>query len=155
MAERFVESKPDHRWVYLATAQASDDEMRSRIAAHEERRADRWQIVEEPLNICSALNAICRDDSVVLLDCLTLWLSNIMLAGRDMSAETQALYDAISSVSGHLVCVSNEVGFSIVPETSLGRRFQDAQGKLNQHIAAVSDRVVFVLAGLSVVLKGR
>jgi adenosylcobinamide kinase / adenosylcobinamide-phosphate guanylyltransferase len=135
---------------YVATAQAFDEEMRERIAEHRGRRDARWTTIDAPLDLAEALAAI---DGPVLVDCLTLWLSNTMLAGRDVAAAGAELLAALSARRGLAVCVSNEVGLGIVPDTPLGRRFRDAQGRLNQSVAAIADEVVFVAAGLPLVLK--
>ena len=137
-------------WIYLATAEARDAEMAERIAAHRTRRGTGWQTVEEPHDVASVLAA---DEGAILVDCMTLWLSNRMLAGADMDAEIAALEAALD---GHLwpaVLVSNEVGFGIVPDNELARRFRDLQGRLNQRLAARADRVVLVVAGLPMVVK--
>jgi adenosylcobinamide kinase/adenosylcobinamide-phosphate guanylyltransferase len=139
--------------VYLATGEAGDTEMRERIARHRERRGGNWHVVEEPLALAETLAREARADRAVLVDCLTLWLSNLMHAGRDIEAETGRLSAVLRSASGMLVLVSNEVGLGLVPETPLGRAFRDAQGRLNQAIAALADNVVFVAAGLPLWLK--
>lgn len=136
---------------YIATAEALDDEMRARIATHRDRRGPGWTTAEVPLDLPRAL----RDagDRPVLVDCLTLWLSNLMLAGRDPGAATDAVLAALARHPGPVALVSNEVGLGLVPETPLGRAFRDAQGVLNQRVAAAADCVVFVAAGLPLVLK--
>lgn len=139
--------------LYLATATAGDDEMQARIDHHRDRRSDRWQVIEEPLDLVGALDAHLAPGRVVLVDCLTLWLSNLMHAERDVIAETGRLRACVAAASGPLVLVSNEVGLGLVPETPLGRSFRDAQGRLNQEIAAVATEVVFVAAGLPLWLK--
>jgi adenosylcobinamide kinase / adenosylcobinamide-phosphate guanylyltransferase len=139
---------------YLATAAACDDEMRLRIAQHQHDRAnDGWHTVEEGLALADTLVSISRPDTVILVDCLTLWLSNLMFAGRDPAAESDMLQQALCACPGPVVLVSNEVGMGLVPETPLGRHFRDAQGRLNQSMAACCDRVVFVAAGLPLILK--
>ena len=141
--------------IYIATAQAFDDEMVARIARHRATRAaDGWTTVEEPLELADAITAARNVDTAILVDCLTLWLSNIMLAGRDVLPEQEALLAALGHGTGPVILVSNEVGMGIVPETPLGRAFRDAQGRLNQALAQVCERVVFVAAGLPLVLKG-
>ncbi|MEL6678680.1 MAG: bifunctional adenosylcobinamide kinase/adenosylcobinamide-phosphate guanylyltransferase, partial [Pseudomonadota bacterium] len=132
--------------VYIATAQAFDDEMRARIDQHRVDRGQDWATVEAPLDLPDALRAV-SDARVVLLDCLTLWLSNVMLAERDLAAAEADLGEALAARRGPLIAVSNEVGLGIVPDTPLGRRFRDAQGRLNQAIAAQADTVVLVAAG--------
>ena len=138
---------------YLATAQAGDGEMADRIARHRARRGAGWTTREEPLDLVGALREESRPGRAVLVDCLTLWLSNLLFAERDLEGETAALCEALPRLAGPVVLVSNEVGLGLVPETPLGRRFRDAQGRLNQAVAAVVPRVVFVAAGLPLVLK--
>lgn len=139
--------------VYLATATAGDDEMRARIAHHRTQRGDGWRTVEESLALVDALSREAGEGRVVLVDCLTLWLSNLMHAGRDVEAETKALADWLRDTRHSVLLVSNEVGLGLVPETPLGREFRDAQGRLNQAIAAVAPNVAFVAAGLPLWLK--
>lgn len=138
---------------YIATAQALDTEMQDRVARHKSRRDAAWTTVEAPLDVASALRAAAAD-RVVLLDCATLWLSNQMLAGHDVDAACDALIAALDDCPAGVIVVSNEVGFGLVPETPLGRRFRDAQGRLNQRLAAGADLVVLVVAGLPLVVKG-
>ncbi len=139
--------------VYLATATAGDDEMRARIAHHRAQRGDGWRTVEEPLALTDALTREAGEGRVVLVDCLTLWLSNLMHAVRDIEAETRALAEWLRGTRHPVLLVSNEVGLGLVPETPLGRDFRDAQGRLNQAIAAVVPEVAFVAAGLPLWLK--
>lgn len=140
--------------VYLATAEAYDDEMRERIARHRaDRAADGWTTIEEPVALPSAIRAAARADTVVLVDCLTLWLSNRMLAGADVEADSAALVETLGQAEGPVILVSNEVGLGLVPETPLGRAFRDAQGRLNQAVARCAGTVLFVAAGLPLKLK--
>ena len=139
--------------VYLATASAGDEEMRERIAHHRARRGAGWRTIEEPLALVAALVREAAAGRAVLVDCLTLWLSNLMHAERDVDAETRALVACLREARGAVVLVSNEVGLGLVPETPLGRRFRDAQGRLNQVIAGAADDVVFIAAGLPLWLK--
>jgi adenosyl cobinamide kinase/adenosyl cobinamide phosphate guanylyltransferase len=139
-------------WIYVATAEAGDDEMAERIARHRARRGADWRVVETPHGIAAALQK--SGAMPVLVDCLTLWLSNLLLAGIDIDAETAHLERALAAATAPVVLVANEVGSGIVPDHPLGRRFRDAQGILNQRIAARADRVVLVVAGLPVALKG-
>lgn len=139
--------------VYLATAQAWDDEMRGKIARHRMSRGEGWLTHEEPLDMASAL-AAALPDQAVLLDCATLWLTNQILAERDVAAEQTALLAALDGCAAPVVVVSNEIGMSVVPENALARRFRQAQGELNQRIAAQASLVVTVMAGLPLVLKG-
>jgi adenosylcobinamide kinase/adenosylcobinamide-phosphate guanylyltransferase len=141
-------------WVYVATAEALDDEMAQRVAAHRARRDDNWQTVEAPRDLPAALSAL-TPTAAVLVDCLTLWLSNLLLAGMDIDAETARLDDVLAQMQGRVVLVSNEVGCGIVPDNALARRFRDQQGWLNQRIAARADRVVLVVAGLPLFVKGK
>ncbi|NWG30200.1 MAG: bifunctional adenosylcobinamide kinase/adenosylcobinamide-phosphate guanylyltransferase [Rhodocyclaceae bacterium] len=138
--------------VYLATAQALDEEMRERIAHHRAERPDAWRTVEEPLALAAALAREAAPGRCLLVDCLTLWLSNLLLAGRE--EEIEALIAALPALPGALILVSNEVGWGIVPENALARRFRDEQGRLNQRIAQLADRVTLIAAGLPLVLKG-
>ncbi|MFI0848176.1 bifunctional adenosylcobinamide kinase/adenosylcobinamide-phosphate guanylyltransferase [Mesorhizobium sp. IMUNJ 23232] len=139
-------------WVYIATAQAYGDEMRERIALHRARRLDGWQTVEAPLDVADALAAV-PEGRPVLLDCLTLWLSNHMLAEHEVETESHRLADVLSRPRGPWFVVSNEVGLGIVPDNALARKFRDAAGRLNQAVAAVSDSVVFMVAGLPMRVK--
>ncbi|GAB4261942.1 MAG: bifunctional adenosylcobinamide kinase/adenosylcobinamide-phosphate guanylyltransferase [Pararhodobacter sp.] len=140
--------------VYIATAEARDDEMRARIAQHRIRRDGQgWRTLEAPLDLPGALAGL-APGAPVLIDCLTLWLTNVMLAQRDVDAACTALRVAIAAHDGPLVAVANEVGLGIVPENALARRFRDAAGRLNQDLAKEVGRVVFVAAGLPLVLKG-
>ncbi len=148
-AERLIATLPPP-WVYCATAQALDEEMRERIAHHQARRAKGWTTVETPLGLAEVIASGTRP---ILVDCLTLWLTNIMLAGRDAEAETAKLLAAAQGSRAPVVFVSNEVGLGIVPENALAREFRDRAGRLNQAVAAIANRVVFMAAGLPMVLK--
>jgi adenosylcobinamide kinase/adenosylcobinamide-phosphate guanylyltransferase len=139
-------------WIYIATAQAYDDEMRERVALHRARRLDAWRTVEAPLDLVGALAAV-PDGRPVLIDCLTLWLTNHMLAEQDVETESRRLADALSRPRGPWFVVSNEVGLGIVPDNALARKFRDAAGRLNQAVAAVSGSVVFMVAGLPMRVK--
>ena len=139
-------------WTYVATAEALDAEMSERIGAHRARRGPQWRTVEAPRDLVGALSAC--DAAPVLIDCLTLWLSNLMLAASDIETETARLEQVLAAAKAPIVLVANEVGSGIVPEHALGRKFRDWQGVLNQRIAARADRVVLVVAGLPLVLKG-
>lgn len=140
--------------VYLATAEALDAEMAARISRHQADRGDSWRTLEVPLDLAGALAGSVRAGEVVLVDCLTLWLSNLMHAGHDVAAETQRLCTSLRQSAGDVILVSNEVGLGLVPETPLGRAFRDEQGRLNQAVAAACDVVEFVAAGLPLRLKG-
>lgn len=139
---------------YIATAEAWDDEMRDRIARHREDRGTGWLTVEAPLDLPAAL-AQARATEAVLVDCATLWLTNHMLAGADLARTSADLIAALHDCAAPVVLVSNEVGWGIVPENALARAFRDAQGRLNQALAARADLVVAVIAGLPMVVKGQ
>lgn len=139
---------------FIATAQAFDAEMAARIRRHRADRDSSWKTVEAPLRLAEALAREQAPGHVLLVDCLTLWLSNLMLGGADIEAATDALLGAIRQSAGPLVLVSNEVGFGIVPENALARRFRDAAGRLNQQVAEACDAVDLVVAGLPLRLKG-
>jgi len=153
LAERLVSATGAARR-YIATAEAWDDEMRDRIARHRADRGEGWLTVEAPLDLRAPL-AAARGDEVVLIDCATLWLSNHLLRDADLGAESDALLTALAACAAPVVVVSNEVGWGIVPDNALARAFRDAQGRLNQRIAAEAGLVVGVMAGLPMVLKGR
>ncbi len=140
--------------VFIATAEPLDEEMTARIARHKTERGAGWRTLEAPLALVDALDQHAEGPAAALVDCLTLWLSNLMHHGRDENAEAEALCAAIARFEAPLVLVSNEVGMGLVPETPLGRRFRDAQGRLNQRVAACCDTVEFVAAGLPMRLKG-
>jgi adenosylcobinamide kinase/adenosylcobinamide-phosphate guanylyltransferase len=148
-AEELVARAPPP-WTYVATAEASDEEMSQRIAHHRSRRDARWRTLDAPLDLAGAIAGLAGP---ALIDCLTLWLSNVMLAGRDVEAESERLLAELTRTASTLVVVSNEVGLGLVPQTPLGRTFRDAQGRLNQRVAATADRVVFMAAGLPLSLK--
>lgn len=154
----FAESLCSGGGLYLATGQALDDEMTARIGEHQSRRGAGWVTVEEPLELAAALarhfDPRHLDPSrPVLVDCLTLWISNLMHHNRDVEAACAGLCEVLRCAAGPVVLVSNEVGMGLVPETALGRAFRDAQGRVNQRVAAVCQRVVFVAAGLPLFLK--
>jgi adenosylcobinamide kinase/adenosylcobinamide-phosphate guanylyltransferase len=156
------------RVVYVATAEARDDEMADRIAHHRARRPVDWALVESPLHLASALREHAAADRFVLVDCLTLWLSNLLFAGRAAAQadagqpvdcplfrdERAALLNALAALPGRTILVSNEVGWGIVPMHPVSRLFADEQGRLNQRVAAVCEKVTLVAAGLPLALKG-
>jgi adenosylcobinamide kinase / adenosylcobinamide-phosphate guanylyltransferase len=141
--------------LYIATAEAGDVEMATRIMAHRTRRGANWTTVEAPLALDEALLANAERGRPVLVDCLTLWLSNLMHAERDLDEAADELVRALEDYAAPVVFVSNEVGLGIVPETPLGRAFRDAQGRLNMRMAERADRVISMTAGLPLVLKDR
>ena len=140
--------------VFVATAHAYDDEMCARIAAHVAARDARWRTIDAPYDLAETIEIEARSGRILLVDCLTLWLSNHLLRDDDVEAAGDALTAALAASSTPIVLVSNEVGWGIVPENVLARRFRDAQGRLNQTIAAACSTVVLVAAGLPLVLKG-
>jgi adenosyl cobinamide kinase/adenosyl cobinamide phosphate guanylyltransferase len=149
-AEGLVTAEPAP-WTYVATAEVHDSEMRERIAAHKLRRGEGWETVEAPYSLPDAI----RDAGAVpvLVDCLTLWLSNLMLGDRDLVGAFDELESALAARKATTVVVSNEVGLGIVPDNALSRAFRDEQGRLNQRIAAEASRVVYMVAGLPMVVK--
>lgn len=138
--------------VYVATAQAFDDEMRAKISRHREQRGPAWRTIEAPLDPGAALGS-CRAGDAVLIDCATLWLTNLVLGEQDLDAALAAFWTALGTCAAPVVIVSNEVGQGIVPDNALSRRFRNAQGRLNQDLAGRADRVDAVMAGLPLRLK--
>jgi adenosylcobinamide kinase / adenosylcobinamide-phosphate guanylyltransferase len=145
------EAKPDR--LLIATAWAGDDEMAERIARHRAERREAWTTIEEQRDLVETLSREAREERATVVDCLTFWLANLALAGRDVALESRRLCQALPMLGGPVIFVSNEVGLGIVPETPLGRDFRDWQGRLNQELAAACDVVVFIAAGLPLVLK--
>jgi adenosylcobinamide kinase/adenosylcobinamide-phosphate guanylyltransferase len=136
--------------LYLATAEARDDEMEERIARHRTRRGAFWTTLEEPLEL---VNALLGATQPVLVDCLTLWLANLLEAKRDIGFEIERLVSALPRLAVPVTLVANEVGLGIVPDNALAREFRDQAGRLNQSIAAIAAPVIFVAAGLPLILK--
>jgi adenosylcobinamide kinase/adenosylcobinamide-phosphate guanylyltransferase len=136
---------------YIATGEARDAEMAERIARHRADRGARWRTVEAPIDLPEAIRR--ENERVLLVDCLTLWLSNLMLGEHDIAAATDRLLAALDRASGTVLLVSNEVGMGIVPENALARRFRDEAGRLNQRVAAAADEVLLVAAGLALRMK--
>lgn len=160
---------PARRVAYVATAEARDDEMRRRILHHQQRRPADWSLLEAPVELADALQAASSPDTLLLVDCLTLWLSNLLFAGDAarqaeqgaaidcprLAGGQQDLLEVLPILPGPVVLVSNEVGWGIVPAGAISRLFADEQGRLNQRVAAIADRVTLVAAGLPLVLKPR
>lgn len=140
---------------YIATAEAKDAEMSERIARHRARRGEHWKTIEEPLDLAGALERSSQSDGGILVDCLTLWLSNLMGAGRDIEAETRRLADILPHLDGTVVLVSNEVGLGVIPDNPAARSFIDHAGRLHQAVAEVVQQVVFVTAGQPLFVKGQ
>ena len=140
--------------IYLATGRAWDDEMSERIGLHKEQRGSVWTTIEEPLDLVGKLDSVCATNKAVLVDCLTLWLTNLMMVERDIAAETLRLTAAMAALEGSVVFVSNEVGLGIVPENRMARDFRDHAGRLHQAVAGAAATVYFVAAGLPLKMKG-
>jgi len=140
--------------IYIATAEAGDQEMQQRINLHQAQRPANWQLVEEPINLSEAILKSDNNTNVILVDCLTLWLSNV-LAENDSNtqAKVDELVDVVSQVSTELVMVSNEVGQGVVPMGKLTRKYVDESGRMHQKLAQVCEHVVFITAGLPQILK--
>ena len=156
-AQRYVETTAAARGarpVFVATAQAHDLEMAARIADHVAARDARWRTVEAPYDLAAVVAESATPQRVLLVDCLTLWLSNLLVRGDDLDQVTDGLVGRVERLRTPVVFVSNEVGSGIVPDNALARRFRDAQGRLNQRIAAVCPAVVLVTAGIPLALKG-
>jgi len=153
-AEAIALSLSEHP-VYIATAPLieGDCEWLARIKRHRQDRGDIWQLVEEELELVSALEKYAGSGAVAMVDCLTLWLSNLMFVGRDVAVETTALCELLPTLAGRIILVANEVGMGLVPESGEARAFRDVQGRLNQQLAGLADCVEFVAAGLSICLK--
>ncbi|WP_282610408.1 bifunctional adenosylcobinamide kinase/adenosylcobinamide-phosphate guanylyltransferase [Pelagibius sp. Alg239-R121] len=154
-AEELVESAGgDCLYIATAVGQAERDaEMAARIDAHKARRGERWRTIEEPLDLVGVLKREVRADRPILVDCLTLWLSNLMAEGRDIDSEIDRLVSNLPGQNGPVVFVSNEVGLGIVPMHQLARDFRDHAGRLHQAVAAAADSVVFMVAGLPMIMK--
>lgn len=139
--------------IFVATAEAGDDEMTARIARHQADRGPRWRTIECPLELSRALQETAGPGHVIVVDCLSLWISNLMHAGRDTDRACTELSDVLANCAGAVILISNEVGLGIVPDNALARAFRDHAGRMHQNIAAQADRVVFVAAGLVLPLK--
>jgi len=140
------------RPVMIATAEALDEEMAARIAQHRRERGEAWRTVETPLDLAAAIRGL--EPGAAAVDCLTLWLSNLMFAERDVEAATDELLAALAATRAEVTLVSNEVGMSLVPENALARAFRDAAGRLNRRVAQQADHAVVMFCGLGVALKG-
>ena len=157
---RYAQQLAERRWrkpVFLATAEITDDEMAARIAKHRAARDSRWICIEEPLDLITALSRARAQGDGVLVECLTVWLSNVLLDEGEtgVAARQQALLTELRQRRSDIIVVSNEVGLGIVPEHPLGREFRDLAGWLNQALAAEADAVIFITAGLPLMLKGK
>ena len=140
--------------VYLATAVVTDDEMAERIALHRARRGHDWRTVEEPVELAAAVRRESTPGTFLLIDCLTVWLGNLMHHGHDVAAAREALLESLATAAGPVVLVANEVGLGIVPDNAMARAFRDHAGRVNQAVARAASRVYFVAAGIPMTLKG-
>lgn len=138
---------------YIATAQALDDEMEQRIARHKAERHAEWKTFEEPVNLQDLITKIHATHDVLLIDCLTLWITNLMLGSHNIDGKVQPFIEALSVCQASVFMVSNEVGLGIVPDNRLSREFRDIAGTLNQRVAAIADEVYFIAAGLPLRIK--
>jgi len=152
-AERLMAARPA-RHAVVATGTAGDAEMAERIARHKAERDKSWEVIEQPISVRAALRSAARPDRIVLLDCLTLWISNLMAERREIEIEVSGLVGTLQNAAGPVIVVSNEVGLGIVPDNALARAFRDNLGRANQAVAAAADCVLFMAAGLPIVLKG-
>ncbi len=150
-AEQLLEPYPEK--VYLATATPGDAEMQARIDAHRARRGAGWLTIEEPVDIVDVIQAESEKGRPLLIDCLTLWAMNFVSVGRDGGQEVTKLFEALARTQGPVVMVSNEIGLGVIPENELSRLFVDLQGNVNQVAAQAAERVVFVAAGLPLIMK--
>ena len=152
-AENMVE-KSGLSKVYVATGQAFDREMSDRIDVHRARRGADWDNVEDPFDLSGVLGKVAAADKAVLVDCLTLWVTNLMMEDRDVLTESNLLSDLLPNLPGLVVLVSSEVGLGLVPDNYMARAFRDHSGRLHQMIASIADEVYFVAAGLPLKMKG-
>ena len=145
-----------HSYLFLATARILDDEMADRIKLHQASRGEKWQLLEKPLEVSEAIKTECGDIEAILLDCLTVWLSNVLVEKGEEAVQTyqNELLETLANRNNTIIIVSNEVGAGIVPENPLARKYRDLAGGLNQQIAAIADKVILSVAGIPVYIKG-
>ena len=139
--------------VYIATAEIFDEEMEARIDLHRQRRGPEWKLVEAPVDLPQAIRASDGENTVILVDCLSVWTTNLLIHDQDIAQSRDALLETLRDCHGSLVLVASETGLGIVPDNALSRRFRDANGLLNQAVAAVADEVFFMTAGLALRIK--
>ena len=151
--ELALAKKSDRQATYIATAEIFDDEMAARVAQHRDRRGPEWQLVEAPVDLATAIQASDAPDAVLLIDCLSVWITNILVKDMDVDAAQTSLLSALQSAVGTVIIVASETGLGIVPENALSRRFRDANGRLNQTVAADATAVFFVVAGIASTIK--
>lgn len=152
-----AEQMPGDQKIFIATCVPKDDEMKQRIVRHQEQRSQTWTTVEEPIHLQASITKISRKAAVILVDCLTLWVTNIMLEAGDenkIEGHVAKLIQAIAAADCPVILVSNEVGTGIVPENKLARQFRDVMGQVNQAVAHYADKVVWMVAGIPVTIKG-
>lgn len=159
-ALKYGEALSDYeKFYYVATAIPFDEEMKKRIEKHRQERSPRWHVFEEPVELPHLLRELKDKEAVILIDCLTIWLSNLIFYKREISSYRELLVEELRQFCGHerswVIAVTNEVGLGIVPETEIGRFFRDEAGILNQNIAEIADEVYFIVAGIPLLLKGR
>jgi adenosylcobinamide kinase/adenosylcobinamide-phosphate guanylyltransferase len=145
--------RDDQRLVYIATAEIFDAEMESRVELHRQRRGPEWDLVEAPLDLPRAIRDSDNDKAVILVDCLSVWTTNLLIHERDIEQARQALIDILRECKGRIILVANETGLGIVPDNALSRRFRDANGLLNQAVTAAADEVFFMMAGIALRIK--
>ena len=146
-------SSHDAQLFYFATAQAFDDEMQARIDLHQQRRGSDWNLIEAPVDLADKMALYDLPQTVMLIDCLSVWVTNLLIGDHDIEAESDKLCDILDNSKATIICVASETGLGIVPDNALSRRFRDANGLLNQRVAALADHVHFVTAGLVSKLK--
>lgn len=151
-AERVAESCPTP-WTYVATAEPGDKEMELKIKHHRERRSENWTTIEEPLDLANVLKSGSKNRQTILVDCLTIWVSNLIIKNIALQPEFDNFLESVLTYRGSLIMVSNEVGLGIVPDNKLGRKFRDVAGSMNQSLAEISDSVHFIVSGLPIILK--
>uniref|UniRef100_A0A7C4RSZ9 Adenosylcobinamide kinase n=1 Tax=Desulfatirhabdium butyrativorans TaxID=340467 RepID=A0A7C4RSZ9_9BACT len=154
-ALRLAETLSERNRVFIATCRPMDEEMRQRVAKHQRERDPSWRVVEDVSDLGEAIRQAACPDGVVLVDCLTLWAADLLWSGSDMEAALDRLMEGMRASSGPVVLVSGEVGLGMVPENAMARAYRDAVGLINQRVAALADRVVWMVAGIPVVIQDR
>ena len=153
-AEALAQAQKDRGdLVYIATAEIFDEEMEARIDLHRQRRGPEWALVEAPLDLPQAIRDSDHETATILVDCLSVWTTNLLIHDRDIDMALQALIDSVAGCRGRIVLVASETGLGIVPDNALSRRFRDANGVLNQDVAAAADEVFFMMAGIALRIK--
>jgi len=141
------------RLVYIATAEIFDDEMAARIDLHQQRRGPEWSLVEAPVDLPQAIRDSDDEDTVILVDCLSVWTTNLLIHEHDIDSAREALINILANCQGRVLLVASETGLGIVPDNALSRRFRDANGMTNQAVAALADEVFFMMAGIAIRAK--